>query len=307
MAVPDYQSFMLPLLTIASDGAEHSVREAIERLADHFALSEEDRQQMVPSGQQTTLANRVGWARTYLKEAGLLETPKRGCFRITPRGREVLASNPPTVNYALLEQFPEFLEFRARKRERPDRPTAQNQAREVAVGTPEEEIEDAYAKVRQGLAAELLQAIKACSPAFFERLVVDVVVRMGYGGTRADAGQAMGRSGDGGIDGIIKEDRLGLDVVYLQAKKWDQPVGRPEVQKFAGALQGHRARKGIFITTSSFTKEAQDFVTHIESKIVLIDGPALAQLMIDHDVGVNRVSVYELKRVDSDYFDEDSV
>lgn len=297
---------MLPLLTIAADGQDHSVRDAIERLADQFALSQEDRQQLVPSGQQTTLANRISWARTYLKQAGLLETPRRGWFRITQRGRDVLATNPATIDYDFLEQFPEFLEFRVRRRERLELSASSVESIGTETRTPEEEIEDAYARIRQRLADELLQSIRGCSPRFFEHLVVDIVVKMGYGGTFDDARQAVGGPGDEGIDGVIKEDRLGLDVVYLQAKRWERPVGRPDVQKFAGALQGHRARKGIFITTSSFTSEAKEFVSHIDSNIVLIDGPALAQLMIDHDVGVTRVSVYELKRVDSDYFDQDS-
>jgi restriction system protein len=299
MAIPDYQSIMLPLLKLAGDRKEHSLREAIEALADEFKLTDEERKELLPSGRQATFDNRVGWARTYMKKAGLLESMKRGYFEITERGLDVLRQNPREIDNAFLRQFPEFIEFQ----------TPQDKKRiEQDVGdtqTPEEEIEAAYQGVRQELTTELLQTIKSCSPSFFEHLVVDLLVKMGYGGTRKDAGQAIGGSGDGGIDGIIKEDRLGLDIVYIQAKRWDSPVGRPEIQKFAGALQGQRARKGIFITTSAFTQSAQDYVSRIDSKIVLIDGDTLAQLMIDYNIGVTTVTSYELKRVDTDYFTEE--
>ena len=234
-----------------------------------------------------------------MKKAGLLESTKRGYFQITERGLDVLKQNPPEIDNAFLRQFPEFIEFQTpRDKKRIEQDVSDTQ-------TPEEEIEAAYQGVRQELATELLQTIKSCSPAFFERLVIDLLIKMGYGGTRKDAGQAIGGSGDGGIDGIIKEDRLGLDIVYIQAKRWDGPVGRPEIQKFAGALQGQRARKGIFITTSAFTQSAQDYVSRIDSKIVLIDGDTLAQLMIDYNIGVTTVTSYELKRVDTDYFTEE--
>ena len=301
MAIPDYQSIMLPLLKFAGDGEEHSLREAIEDLADEFSLTDEERKELLPSGRQATFNNRVGWARTYMKKAGLLESTKRGYFQITERGLDVLKQNPPEINNAFLRQFPEFVEFQTPKQREVEEDTEQDISE---TRTPEEEIESAYQGVRQELATELLQTIKSCSSTFFERLVVDVLVKMGYGGTRKDAGQAVGRSGDGGIDGIIKEDRLGLDIVYIQAKRWDGPVGRPEIQKFAGALQGQRARKGIFITTSAFTQSAQDYVSRIDSKIVLIDGDTLAQLMIDYNIGVTTVTSYELKRMDSDYFEE---
>jgi restriction system protein len=299
MAIPDYQSIMLPLLKLAGDEKEHSLREAIEALADEFKLTDEERKELLPSGRQATFDNRVGWARTYMKKAGLLESTKRGYFQITERGLDVLKQNPSEIDNAFLRQFPEFIEFQTpRDKRRSEQDVSDTQ-------TPEEEIEAAYQGVRQELATELLQTIKSCSPAFFERLVIDLLVKMGYGGTRKDAGQAVGKSGDGGIDGIIKEDRLGLDIVYIQAKRWDGPVGRPEIQKFAGALQGQRARKGIFITTSAFTQSAQDYVSRIDSKIVLIDGNALAQLMIDYNIGVTAVTSYELKRVDTDYFTEE--
>ncbi len=301
MAIPDYQSIMLPLLRFATDGNEHSLREAIEGLAEKSGLTDAERKELLPSGQQPTFDNRVAWARTYLSKAGLLEATRRGHFRITQRGREVVAKNPPEINVKFLEQFPEFLEFRTKRRE-PD------EAAEAVGGenlqTPAELLETGYQKLREDLTAELLKMVRECSPAFFERLVIDLLVRMGYGGTRKEAGKAIGRSGDEGIDGVINEDRLGLDVICVQAKRWQAPVGRPEIQRFAGALQGHRARKGILITTSGFTRDAEDYVAGIDSKIVLINGDQLAQLMIDHNVGVASVASYETKRVDSDYFSE---
>ena len=303
MPIPDFQSIMLPLLTFAGDGKEHSLREAIEVLAQQFALTPEERAELLPSGRQEVFVNRVGWASTYLRKAGLLESTRRGHFKITERGCAMLRSKPSMINIKYLRQFDEFVEF-----QRPVRETSANEAENAdteETRTPEERMESAYQRVREGLAAELLQTIKDNSPAFFERLVIDLLVRMGYGGTRKDAGQAIGKSGDGGIDGIIKEDRLGLDIVYVQAKRWDDVVGRPEIQKFAGALQGQRAKKGVFLTTSSFSRDALEYVSRIESKIVLIDGEMLAQLMIDYNIGVATVASYDVKRIDSDYFAEE--
>ena len=301
MPIPDYQSIMLPLLRFAADGDEHSLREVIEGLAEKFRLTDAERKELLPSGQQPTFDNRVAWARTYTSKAGLLEATRRGYFRITQRGRDVLAKNPPAINVKFLEQFPEFIEFRSKRREREE---AAETVETEHLQTPAELLETAHQKLREDLSAELLKIVKESSPAFFERLVIDLLVKMGYGGTRKEAGKAIGRSGDEGIDGIINEDRLGLDVLYVQAKRWQAPVGRPEIQKFAGALQGHRAKKGICITTSAFTKDAEDYVAKIDSKIVLIDGEQLAQLMIDHNVGVAPVASYETKRIDSDYFIE---
>jgi len=302
MAIPDYQSIMLPLLKHLGDGNEHTLRETIDTLANQFALTDEERRELLPSGQQAAFDNRVGWARTYMKKACLLVTTRRACFKITDRGLAVLKRRPKEINIAFLSQFPEFVEFRQR-RERPEQ--AEEQPAAADVQTPEEAMESAFQRLRQELTAEILQAIRNCSPAFFERLVIDLLVKMGYGGTRVDAGQAIGRSGDDGIDGIIKEDRLGLDAVYIQAKRWESSVGRPEIQKFAGALEGQRARKGIFITTSSFSQEARDYVSRISSRIVLIDGDWLGQLMMDYDIGVTTTASYALKRVDSDYFSEE--
>lgn len=299
MAIPDYQSLMLPLMKLTSDGKEHSLKDATVTLAKEFNLTDVELAEMLPSARKTRFYDRVGWAGTYLRKAGLLSAPRRGWFQVTQRGIDVLKSSPERINVNFLEQFDEFLQFRERREKSTDiydvPETGEPQ-------TPEESIELAYLRIRQSLADEILQTVKNCSPSFFESLVIDVLVKMGYGGTRKDAGKAIGKSGDGGIDGIINEDRLGLDVIYIQAKKWENSVGRPEIQKFAGALQGQRARKGIFITTSTFTKEAQEFASKIDSKITLIDGETLSQLMIDYNVGVNLVASYELKRIDSDYF-----
>ncbi len=258
--------------------------------------------ELLPSGRKTRFYDRIGWAVTYLRKAGVLSSLGRGKFQITQRGLEVLKNSPSRINVEFLEQFEEFVEFRSR-RERLDNETSTDEKLEIQ--TPEEAIEAAYQNLRQTLADEVLQTVKSCSPSFFERLVIDVLVKMGYGGTRKDAGKAIGKSGDGGIDGIINEDRLGLDVIYIQAKKWENPVGRPEIQKFAGALQGQRAKKGIFITTSNFTNEAKEFASRIDNKITLIDGETLSQLMIDYNVGINSIVTYELKRIDSDYFTEE--
>jgi restriction system protein len=303
MAIPDYQTIMLPLLQFLADEKEHNIGEAVDAVARHFNLTAEERQQLLGSGQQTVIRNRAGWARTYLKKAGLIESTRRGFFRLTERGRTVLASKPARIDVKFLEQFPEFVTFRDLRHEKEeDKPETEVTPIDA---TPEEALDSAYQRLRADLKAELLEQVKTASPSFFERLVVELLVRMGYGGTLRDAGQAVGKSGDGGIDGIIKEDRLGLDVIYIQAKRWDSTVGRPEIQKFAGALQGHRARKGVFITTSSFSADAADFASRIDSKIVLIDGAALARYMIDHNVGVSPSRSYEIKKIDSDYFTEE--
>jgi restriction system protein len=300
MTIPDYQTIMLPLLRLLGDGRERSLSEAIEAISDEFHLTPDERQQLLPSGTSTVIGSRVGWARTYMKKAGLVDSTRRGFIRATERGLDVLKQNPKRIDVKFLDQFPEFVEFRALRREEPAAPVSH-----AVETTPEEALEEAYQRLRVSVESELLQRVKTASPAFFERLVVDLLVKMGYGGSFRDAGQAVGRSGDGGIDGIIKEDRLGLDVIYIQAKRWEAAVGRPEIQKFAGALQGHRARKGVFITTSSFTNDAEEFAARIDSKIVCIDGPTLARLMVDNAVGVSLLSSYSLLKVDSDYFTED--
>ncbi len=309
MAIPDYQTLMLPLLRLAGDNRHHRFRDAVETLADEFGLNTEERAELLPSGMQPVFDNRVGWARTYLKQAGLLQSPKRGQFQITETGQELLAEEPGEINIALLERYAPFRAFRTRRRVKeadaknggsPRKPSpVENHNHE----TPEDALATAYQKLRNNLEYEILEQIKSASPAFFERLVIDLLVAMGYGGSRQDAGRAVGQSGDGGIDGIINEDRLGLDSIYVQAKRWDSTVGRPEIQKFAGALQGQRAHKGVFLTTSSFSREAQEYAKHIASRIILIDGVRLAALMIDYNVGVSRIGFYEVKRIDSDYFE----
>jgi len=304
MAIPDYQTIMLPLLKYLSDVKEHHIRETIDALALQFGLTSEERKELLPSGQQYTFDNRIGWARTYMKKAGLIESTRRGYFKITEKGLKVLDEVPEEINVRFLKKFPEFVEFQTLKREKSEEEKERENA-EKDLLTPEESIESSYQRLRQNLAVDLIQQVKNCSPSFFEKLVIDLLISMGYGGTRKDAGEAIGRSSDEGIDGIIKEDRLGLDIVYIQAKKWENSVSRPEIQKFAGALQGQRAKKGIFITTSTFTKDARDYADKIESKIVLIDGETLARLMIDHNIGVSPIASYMIKKIDNDYFNEE--
>lgn len=306
MAIPDFQTLMLPVLKLAADGEEHKFRQAVEELAEEFNLSTEERNELLPSGSQAVFNNRVGWARSYLKQAGLVASSKRGFFTITRIGTELLSTNPEKIDILVLEQYPEFVEFKNRKKDK-----SENEAQvekfieQESTLTPEDTLASAYKQLRSVLESEVLSSDKEASPSFFERLVVDLLVKMGYGGSRQDAGKALGKSGDGGIDGIINEDRLGLDVIYIQAKRWEGSVGRPEIQKFAGALQGQRARKGLFITTSYFTKEAIEYASLIESKIILIDGEHLSRLMAEHNVGVSTVGQYEVKKLDSDYFDNE--
>ncbi|RKH57107.1 restriction endonuclease [Corallococcus aberystwythensis] len=304
MPIPDFQSAMLPVLRLAQDGKDHTLGEAVDAVAVEFKATEEERNALLPSGRQRRIHNRVGWAKTYLQKAGLVEANGRGRFRITPRGRQVLQGKPTRIDMKFLEQFPEYNAFAALKHDAPDDVPSKAEP-PASDETPEEILEESYQELRRRLAEELLERIKACDPRFFEKLVVDLLVAMGYGGSRKDAGQAVGQSGDEGIDGIIKEDRLGLDVVYLQAKRWNNTVGRPVVQAFAGSLEGQRARKGVLITTSDFSREARDYVKHIEKKIVLIDGGELAKLMIDSGVGVTEVATYTVKRLDLDYFGDE--
>lgn len=301
MSIPDFQAIMLPFLKISGDQKEHYIRDVIEELAIFFELSEEEKKELLPSGQQRIFNNRVGWSRTYLKKACLIEYTKRGFFKITSRGVDVLRKNLPELNVKILKQFPEMVEF-VKPRERGFSKVELEKSEQQ---TPEESIEYGYQSIRQDLAQELLIKIKDCSPSFFEKTVVELLVKMGYGGSMKDAGRAIGKSGDEGIDGIINEDKLGLDMVYIQAKRWNNTVSRPEIQKFAGALQGRRARKGVFITTSNFSKEAENYVSKIDNKIVLIDGEHLAQHLIDYDIGVSKVASYEIKKIDSDYFSEE--
>lgn len=303
MPIPDFQSLMLPLLKLSSDENIHYIHNAVSMLARKFDLTEEEQSKLLPSGQQPIFYNRVGWARTYLKKAGLLEDPKRGYFRITDRGKNVLESNPPKIDMNFLRQFPEFVKFRESSRGESDEDVASDDLEDL---TPEEALENAYQKIRADLADELLSYILSSTPGFFEKLVVELLVKMGYGGSQRDAARVIGKSGDEGIDGIIDEDRLGLDTIYVQAKKWKKAssIGRPEIQKFVGALQGQRAKKGIFITTTTFSREAREYASNINTKVVLIDGSRLTDLMIDYNIGVTTRTKYELKDLDTDYFGE---
>jgi restriction system protein len=303
MPIPDFQSLMRPLLQFAADGNDHSIRDTLDQLATEFNLSNDERKELLPSGRGEIFTNRAAWAKTHLRMAGLIEAPTRGIFRITDRGRHVLSEHPQRVDLRILREQPGYLEARDTKKEKSGSKISENESQDGAQ-TPEEQIEFASVALRENLGEEMLAKMKSASPSFFERLVVELLVRMGYGGTLKDAGRAIGRSGDEGIDGIIKEDRLGLDVIYIQAKKWEATVGRPEIQKFAGALQGFRAKKGIFITTSDFSKEAKEYASRIDSRIVLIDGETLWNLMIDFGLGVSTVASYEVKKIDNDYFDE---
>jgi restriction system protein len=305
MPIPDYQTLMLPLLKIAGDGAIHSKRDVVPNLALQFGLSEDEQTELLPSGQQTIFSNRVGWARTYLKKALLIDYVLRGQFRITDRGKQVLAEHPAQIDNAFLSRFPEFVEF-----QRPARPIAAGVDALVPTvaeaDSPDDLMATGYLNRRKQIEADVLAKVKSCSPEFFERLVVKLLTAMGYGGSLADAGKAIGQSGDSGVDGVIKEDKLGLEQIYIQAKRWDNTsVGRPEIQKFVGALHGKRARKGVFLTTSTFSKEAYEYAAALETKVILIDGPQLAELMFDHEVGVSTESTYVVKRIDNDFFEDD--
>jgi restriction system protein len=303
MAVPDFQSFFKPLLDIAADGKEHSMREAREKIAAEFKLNMDELSERLPSGTQTKFDNRVAWAKSYFVQANVLESPRRAYFKITERGKNLHAQGHARIDVKILSQFPEFVDFHSPSKQNKNSHTDPSQ--EISYETPEEVLQNAYQSIRSGLAGEILERIKANTPSFFENLVVDLMVAMGYGGSRSDAGQSLGQSGDEGIDGIIKEDKLGLDVIYLQAKRWEGTVGRPEVQKFVGALHGKRAKKGVFITTGKFSEEAHDYVKSIDPKVILIDGKSLASYMIDYNLGTSTSVIYEIKRIDSDYFTEE--
>lgn len=302
--IPDYQSIMLPLLKVVADKKEYKLQEMIEILSSTFKLTDSDKEEMLPSGQQRIFDNRVAWARTYLKKAGLVDSPRRAFVTITERGLKVLSENPDFINVRFLKQFPEFIEFQTTKKESN---VIEFDEHLESTETPEELLETAYQKIRKSLSLELINKVIQLPPAFFEKLVVELLVKMGYGGSIKDAGKAIGKTSDEGIDGTIKEDKLGLDIIYIQAKRW-QPgnsVGRPEIQKFVGALAGQGAKKGIFITTSSFTREALEYQPRNETKIVLIDGDQLSQMMIDYDLGVSPINKYEIKRLDHDYFGDE--
>lgn len=293
-------------MQIVADGKEHRYRDLVEALAIQFKVSDDERKELLASGAQPIFDNRVGWAKTYLRKAGLLDSPKRATFIITERGNEVLKKKPGRIDAKFLRQFSEFIEFQNASRNEFD-DEEKTIVSPLVEQTPEETFDRAYQGLRKTLAIELLNRVIELSPTFFERLVIELLVKMGYGGSFKEAGKAIGKSGDEGIDGTIKEDKLGLDIIYVQAKRWrpGNVIGRPELQKFVGALAGQGAKKGIFITTSSFTTEAIEYTPRNETKIVLIDGNQLAQLMIDYNIGCSIHQTYDLKKIDSDYFGED--
>ena len=297
---------MLPLLRAVADGETHRTSDLLPRLADEFHLTDSERSVLVPSGRATVLYSRVQWARTYMYQAGLLTSPRRGYICISEEGRRVLTASPNRIDLAFLRQYPAFLDFEGRsKASAAAAGTPEPSAAAASAETPDDTLERTWRELRGQVAADLLERVRGASPRFFEELVVRLLVAMGYGRSYADAASVVGRSGDEGIDGIIKEDRLGLDALYVQAKRWQAVVGRPVLQAFAGSLEGARARKGVIITTSSFTAEAKAYVNQIEKRIVLIDGVTLAELMIEHGVGVAADRTYVVPRLDLDFFNEE--
>ncbi|MEQ9012076.1 restriction endonuclease [Algiphilus sp.] len=310
MAIPDFQTLMRPVLEYVG-GAEHrKVPDIYAAMVAQFELTPDEQEQLLPSGRVTVMRNRVAWSLAHMKMAKLLDSPARATYRITERGKQLLATGPDRISMRELVQYEEYREKRdQRKDESQTDVTAASDAStgdiEGSEQTPDEALEAAWKQIRAELESELLDHVMQMSPARFERLVVEVLVAMSYGGKHANAARTLGQSGDGGIDGVIDEDPLGLDTIYLQAKRWEGVVGRPEIQKFAGALQGRRAKKGVFITTSTFSREAIEYASLIENRIVLINGQRLAQLMADHDVGVSIKYSYPVKQVDSDFFAED--
>jgi restriction system protein len=299
MPFPDFQSMMLPFLQFAADGKDHELSDAAEHIAAQFKLTDAQRAERLPSGSQSRFLNRIGWCRTHLKHAGLVEYVRRGVFRISPKGIDLLAQKPGNLTLKSLDQYTEHRAWFHQK------PSKQNEKTIPAESTPEEQIEALIEGLKETLAGDLLDRIKAMDPFRFERVVLDLLVAMGYGGARTDAASVTPKSNDGGIDGLINEDRLGLDVIYVQAKCWkDTNVGSPDIQKFVGAIDGKRAAKGIFITTSDFAPAALDYARTTTKRVILINGQRLAELMVEHNIGVSRTSTYELKRVDSDYFEE---
>jgi len=303
--IPDFQTLMLPLLRILADGNEHILRDTINQLSDQFHLTEEEKSELLPSGNQAIIDNRVGWARTYLKKAELLENPRRGILKISEGGRKLLDSKPQRIDVKYLKTLPGFKEWHSSFSSKDDDTETVVEKSEVESGkTPEELLEYSFLSIKAQLASELLDKVKSSPPAFFEFLVIDLLIRMGYGGSRKEVGQVLGRSGDGGIDGLIKEDKLGLDTIYVQAKRWENQVTIHQVRDFAGSLLGQKAKKGIFITTSNYPASAKEFVTSIEPRIILIDGKELAELMIEYNVGVATKKNYDVKRLDTDYFEE---
>lgn len=305
MSVPGYQEFMYPFLVVLSDGEEHTLQEMYESLADYFKLTESEITEKLPSGQQTLLVNRIGWTRTYLNKAGLIRVVRRAVFQITDEGLQLI--NDPAItrlDKKFLMRYPSFKSFANTPKQNEETRTDRNEEK-----TPYELIAENHQILKETLQNQMLEKILLCSPHFFEQLIVDLVVAMGYGGSVKDAGQAIGKSGDEGIDGIIKEDVLGLDMIFLQAKRWrlESTVSRPDIQGFVGSLVGKKASKGIFITTSKFSKEAMEYARGIDKRVILIDGHKLTDLMFTYNVGVSHEAEYVIKKLDLDYFEEASL
>lgn len=298
MGIPEYQDLMGPLLHLAGDKERHSLREAIQQLADQFDLDEEERTKLLPSGTQPVFENRVGWAKTYLKKAGLLRYPERGSFEITERGLKVLERDPDRIDNDYLKRFEAFQEFR-----RASDSSGEPEEIEEEHKTPLEKLEDAHQALEDELKAEVLDELRRVDPTRFEHIVIDLLVAMGYGGSREDVGRNIGGSGDQGVDGLINEDRLGLDVLYVQAKRWsDNKVGSREIRDFVGALEMKKAKKGVFITTTDFSQGAKEVANQIGKRVVLVDGETLATYMVEHNVGVIEADTYRVKELDFDYF-----
>jgi len=301
---------MLPVLRLAAEGCIWRVPDLAERIADEFGLTTEEREQFLPSGRQRVLHNRIHWAKFYMTKAGLLAVPTRGRFIATEAGKALLAKKPERVDVSTLMIIPAFREFYKNQGDTATDPSAMTNEEillKPASTTPEEQIESAYQALQASLRAELLDRIAKNSPSFFEQLIVNLLVAMGYGGSHKNAATQLGRSGDGGVDGVINEDRLGLDRVYVQAKRYapGNSVGRPDVQAFVGSLVGLGATKGVFVTTSAFSAQAHDFVQHLSQRVVLLDGVRLADLMIEHGIGVRTSRAIEFKRLDEDFFSEE--
>jgi restriction system protein len=310
--IPDFQTLMLPLLKFIADEKNHSTKESVTHLANEFNLTEQELNEWLPSKVQKVFYNRVHWAKAHLKMADLIENVNRGIFRITKGGKQILLKKPERITVRYLSEnvsnYKNSIEGNKNKEIiEPKLPVNFKTIGDIDIikETPEEQIESGYKQIRQSLEAELLSKLKLVHPAFFEKVVVELLVKMGYGGSIAEAGKATRYTNDEGIDGVIKEDKLGLDVIYIQAKRWEGVIGRPELHKFVGALAGQGAKKGVFITTSYFSKDAFDYMPRNDTKIVLIDGVKLAQYMIDYNLGVSIQNTYEIKKMDSDYFEED--
>ncbi len=305
MPIPDFQTAMLPVLRAFSNGAQ-SVAEVLPVLRTEFSISDEEAEELLPSGRITTLQSRAHWARTYLSKAGLLTSPSRNRHVITAAGRDLLASGVTRIDMKALERFPAYVAWKEKETTAETQQTqpATQTGESAVIQTPEERIERDFADIQASLTDDLLSAVQGMTPKQFEQLIVDLLLKMGYGGGDRSMGERIGKSGDGGIDGIINEDALGLDAVYVQAKRYapDSNVGRPALQAFVGSLTGEGANKGVFVTTSDFSREARDYLNKVQHRIVLINGERLARLMIQHEVGVRARRSFVIRSVDEDYF-----